>query len=266
MSSWRETIPPIATASIISMASPRDTATSSRRRWTGAATRRAALRMMSPEDAGLRKDIPVPTYYPNADSPERALAVPLDSNDTRDHIDIRLLRSPSYCVAGAADLPRLGVSSPKRPSSSGLIDPAPSYGGARGVVGPDGKFRICGSLHPGEYSLFLELTRTLADGRGRNGIRDRRRSGYRPRDRYTSGSLAYAHRARVVWGGRRSQARSRGGISHARAACAWTGISSLVGVSRSAASFRSSFSPLMTSSQVEDAAIRVNRSSARELT
>ncbi len=102
-----------------------------------------------PGDPAERKGIPIPTFYPGADSP--ALAVPLESNDTRDHIDIRLLRSPPYCVSGAADLPSLG--SPDGAHLT-LTDRPPSVGVTQTDLGPDGRFRIC-DLYPGDYSLAL---------------------------------------------------------------------------------------------------------------
>lgn len=114
-------------------------------------TRDAGPISTNPEDPALRKDIPVPTYYPSADSPERALAVPLESNDTRDHIDIRLLRSPSYCVSGTADLASLGLAGG---AHLALTDRPPSVGLTQADLGRDGRFRIC-DLYPGEYSLAL---------------------------------------------------------------------------------------------------------------
>ncbi len=117
-----------------------------------------------PEDPALRKDVLAPTYYPNADAPERAIPLQLDSNDTRDQIDIRLRRSPSYCVAGTADLRSLGVGAEDTVSFA-LSD-------QRGTLGPDAKFRIC-DLHPGEYSLSLTPQKSRPVGTASATIIDR---------------------------------------------------------------------------------------------
>ena len=113
-----------------------------------------------PEDPALRKDIPAPTYYPNADAPERAIPVLVESNDTLDHVDIRLLRSPSYCVQGAVDFRSLGIAANEAVSFN-LGDRPPSVGRTGGTLGPDGKFRIC-ELYPGDYSFSLSIQRGRA--------------------------------------------------------------------------------------------------------
>jgi hypothetical protein len=103
------------------------------------------------QDPAARKQIWAPTYYPNADSPERALAIPLESNDDRGKMDIRMLRSPSFCVSGEASLPGAAGSLHFR-----LSDRPPSDGDSTGELGPDGKFRIC-DLYPGAFRLFVNV-------------------------------------------------------------------------------------------------------------
>ena len=98
-------------------------------------------------DPKLREPILAQTYYPRADAPERAVVVPLTSNDTREHIDIEMARSASYCVEGSADLGNY-----EGQVQFAVGGRAPSFGAARGTLGQDRKFRVCG-LSPGEYSV-----------------------------------------------------------------------------------------------------------------
>lgn len=107
----------------------------------------------APQDPAQRKPILATTYFPSVDSPERAIVLNLGSNDTRAHTDIEMLRSPTYCVEGAA---QIGDNDAEAPFA--LRDQSPSVGTSRGVLGPGGKFRIC-DLYPGEYSLTLNTQR-----------------------------------------------------------------------------------------------------------
>ena len=111
------------------------------------------------EDPKLRKPVLAQTYYPRADAPERAVVVPLTSNDNREHIDIEMGRSAAYCVDGSAELKDYEV----------LVQftvggRAPAFGAARGTLGSDGKFRVCG-LAPGEYSVQLNSRNNGSLGR-----------------------------------------------------------------------------------------------------
>jgi len=112
----------------------------------------------APGDPKLRKRIPIPTYYGDADSAEGAQIVSLRSGERREGVDIRLLRSPSYCIegvleGGAASAPLIFWLDEQAPTSG------ESEGGLQvflvppgGATGPDGKIRIC-DLHPGDYRL-----------------------------------------------------------------------------------------------------------------
>jgi len=110
-----------------------------------------------PNDPKLRRPAPAPTYYPNSTRPEEGELITLRAGESRENIDIRMLRSPSYCVEGtlrAAGGPAdLSFWIHEEEMSFGL---GPS-GGVTGVppggkCGPDGKIRVCG-LHPGSYRL-----------------------------------------------------------------------------------------------------------------
>jgi hypothetical protein len=82
------------------------------------------------------------------------MAVTLRSGERREGVDIRVQRTPSFCVEGAAqtavaarlemveDQPSMGVS-----SGSGTY-----YTNPQATTGEDGKFRFCG-LHPGAYRI-----------------------------------------------------------------------------------------------------------------
>ncbi|HTP88628.1 MAG TPA: carboxypeptidase-like regulatory domain-containing protein [Bryobacteraceae bacterium] len=116
----------------------------------------------APADPKLRKRIAVPTYYPGTDSLEGAEIVRLRPGENREGVDIRLLRSASYCADGVLE----GPSGPAelhfwfeelRPSD-GVTDVGGMYiFPTQGATGSDGRFRLC-NLHPGEYRL------TASDG------------------------------------------------------------------------------------------------------
>jgi hypothetical protein len=205
-----------------------------------------------PEDPASRKDIPAPTYFPNADSPDRAIPVQLDSNDTRDHIDIRLLRSPSYCVEGAADLPSLGVGA-EDALRLGLSDRPPSVGMTGGtLLGPDGKFRIC-DLYPGEYSLSLSVQRGRMVARAAPVLvidRDVDRVTFTPEAR--SATLI----GRVVWEGDPLKLAQGGGFLTLEMPGPAPGTHFSPGIPISG-EFSIELSPSLMPSRVEDVAIRV---------
>jgi hypothetical protein len=111
----------------------------------------------APADPKLGKRIPVPTYYGDADSAEGAQIVSIRSGERREGVDIRMLRSPSYCIeglleGGSASSPLIFQIDEQAPTSG------ESGGGAvylvppGGATGPDGRIRVC-DLHPGDYRL-----------------------------------------------------------------------------------------------------------------
>jgi hypothetical protein len=130
------------------------------------AEKRAPLHAISdaPADPRLRKRVPVPTYYDGADSPEGGQVLVLRSGEQREGVDIRMLRSPSYCLEGVLE----GANGPRQMYFAiGERQPAFGMSGAGGTAGmppggrtgTDGKIRIC-DLHPGDY----ELTAFALDG------------------------------------------------------------------------------------------------------
>jgi hypothetical protein len=113
----------------------------------------------APDDPKLRKRVPVPTYYPDARTPEEAQAIVLRVGEHRENVDIRMWKARSYCIEGILDGPNgsadlsfeIAVQQPTSgPSGNGAFFTA-SPGGKSGR---DGKIRIC-DLHAGDYQLSV---------------------------------------------------------------------------------------------------------------
>jgi hypothetical protein len=122
----------------------------------------------APDDPKLRKRVPVPTYYPDAKTPEGAQAVVLRVGERRENVDIRILKTPSYCIEGLlggpngpADLNfQMTIQQPTSGASGSGAFYTVSPGGR---LGQDGRIRIC-DLHPGDYEL--SVMKWPASGRG----------------------------------------------------------------------------------------------------
>jgi protocatechuate 3,4-dioxygenase beta subunit len=109
------------------------------------------------------------TYYPDSTSVDGAQSIVLRAGETREGVDVRMARSPSYCMEGTLDAGGAATFFlvPKQFPTSGaggfvggisVSAPPPS-----GKTGPDGKIRVCG-LRPGEY----DLTATNSAGNSMN--------------------------------------------------------------------------------------------------
>ncbi|MFN3322533.1 MAG: collagen binding domain-containing protein [Bryobacteraceae bacterium] len=106
----------------------------------------------------LRRPVPVPTYYPGSETVEGAQWVILQESESREQVDLRMRRSPSYCIEGV-------LQAAGRPASLRfeIFARQPSRGNHRyggfmttepgGVTAPDGRLRLC-DLTPGEYQLM----------------------------------------------------------------------------------------------------------------
>ena len=111
----------------------------------------------APEDPKLRRPAMIPTYYPSGASPEGGTPLMVQPGEQREGVDIRTLRSPSYCLGAQVD-----VQGQPGELSFWIHQAEPSFGlgatgGSVGVpsggrVGPDGKIRVCG-LHRGDFRL-----------------------------------------------------------------------------------------------------------------
>jgi len=112
----------------------------------------------APLDPALRRPAVVPTFFPNSRDLEGGEPVVLRDGETREGVDIKVVRAPSFCMEGriAGGLgPRAYFSiSPVQPAS-GSAGTASYYHASPGaVVPPDGKVRIC-DLPPGDYEIAV---------------------------------------------------------------------------------------------------------------
>ena len=111
----------------------------------------------APLDPSLRLPAFVPTYYPNAGTVDAAEMITLKPGEVREGVDIRVLRSPSFCLdatleGGSGQLP---YSIAETQPSSGQSGNGGFYTGMPGgQTGKDGRIRVC-DLHPGEYELSI---------------------------------------------------------------------------------------------------------------
>jgi hypothetical protein len=127
----------------------------------------------APSDPELRAPVLAPTYYLGAKEIGAAVPLILGPGENRESIDIKMARSPSYCISGTV---RPGAGSRPVEFRISETQPASLFGLAvldimathrvsdnvirsgpagRGTAGPDGKVRICG-LHPGSYELSAD--------------------------------------------------------------------------------------------------------------
>ena len=113
----------------------------------------------APADVKLRRPAVLPTYYPNSRSFEGAETVILRDGEQREGVDIRLLRTPSFCVEGTmeggTDPSKLQFGIAETQPTSGTSGNGGFYNSSPGgKPGTDGKVRIC-DLHPGDHELTL---------------------------------------------------------------------------------------------------------------
>ena len=132
----------------------------------------------APADPRLRAPVLAPTYYPGATAIETAVPLVLGPGENRESVDIKMSRSPSYCIegtvrSGTGSSPvefRISESQPVGMMGLSLLDTQTSRraeviiragSSPHGTAGADGKIRIC-DLHPGSY----ELSSDSGDGFG----------------------------------------------------------------------------------------------------
>jgi hypothetical protein len=122
----------------------------------------------APADPKLRRPALTPTFYPNSRSVEGAQSLVLRSGEVRENVDIRLTKTPSFCLEGVVE---------GGTGSGGLrfeiAEAQPTSGSSgnggfymsqpNGRVGAEGKIRICG-LHPGDYELAALEYKTAGNG------------------------------------------------------------------------------------------------------
>jgi len=116
-----------------------------------------------PSDPEQRKPVVAPTYYPGTERPEGGLAVAIRPGERREHVDIRMVQTASFCAEGVVqpDIPDEPMRFELTSGSGG-----PVQGRVRTVTaavnflllpqgvltGPEGRFRVC-ELAPGTYRL-----------------------------------------------------------------------------------------------------------------
>lgn len=111
-----------------------------------------------PLDPKLRRQTYIPTYYPASAQIEAAAGVAVRSGEHLEGVDIRVSRSPSYCVQGT-----LSIDGGTGPLAFRIAPTEPSHGVAafmyqlNGTSGPDGKIRVC-DLSRGEYRITAYQT------------------------------------------------------------------------------------------------------------
>jgi hypothetical protein len=100
----------------------------------------------------------IPTYYPGVESVAGAQTITLRSGEQRENVDIRLRKSPSYCLEGV--VPGIGANAFRfsiveaSPHSGSSGSGGTYMGEPGGKMGPDGKLRIC-DLHPDSYRITI---------------------------------------------------------------------------------------------------------------
>lgn len=116
-------------------------------------------------DPQRRKPVVAPTYYPGTERAEGGLGVAIRPAEKREHVDIRMTTTASFCAEGVVppDVPGEPMWFELTAGSEG-----PVQGAIRTVssvanfsllpldvqMGPDGRFRIC-ELPPGNYRLSV---------------------------------------------------------------------------------------------------------------
>lgn len=110
-----------------------------------------------PEDPKMRRQVLVPTFYPNSRDMNGASVVTVTGGGHLEAINIKMSKAPAYCVDGVvtnAGVPgplsfELSAAEPHSGAgpNSGMYISAPS-----GKAGGDGRFRIC-DLPSGVYSI-----------------------------------------------------------------------------------------------------------------
>ena len=112
----------------------------------------------APLDPALRRPAVARTYYPSTPVLEGAEPIVLRDGETREGVDIKIARTPSFCVEGriaGAVGPRSYFSIGPVQPASGSVGTGASYHAVPGApVPPDGKVRIC-DLSPGEYEFVV---------------------------------------------------------------------------------------------------------------
>jgi hypothetical protein len=114
----------------------------------------------TPADPALRRTIRAATFYPSAMSGDASERLRFRSGEKRTDVNIRMVRTPSYCIQGTA-LPSTGlvpsvlIMDSEQPKSAVFNDYESFRQGQRFRLDASGRFRVCG-LSPGSYHAYVQ--------------------------------------------------------------------------------------------------------------
>ena len=115
----------------------------------------------APADPKLRKPAYAATFYPGTPNLEGAQTLTFRAGEHREGLDLRMIRTTSYCVegvlqgSGGPQELRFSIAD-RQPTSGSSGDGAVFIMSPGGKTGPDGKIRIC-NLYPGEYEITAHV-------------------------------------------------------------------------------------------------------------
>jgi protocatechuate 3,4-dioxygenase beta subunit len=164
----------------------------------------------APADLNMREPVLAPAYYPGVTAMEAAVPLILGPGENREHVDMKMPRSPSYCIEGTvrsatgSSPVEFGISEAQPVGMNGLslLDIQTSRGAEfvnrsgsspHGRAGADGKIRVC-DLHPGSYELS-------SDSRDGFGIRTATISDHDVGDVLVVAEPAVPVSGEIVWDG-----------------------------------------------------------------
>ncbi len=122
----------------------------------------------APADPRLRKRAVAPVFYPDSPNVEGGQAITLRSGEQRDGVDLRLRRTPSYCLEGVLEgnngPAALSFAIGDQQASNGRSGDGGFYSAQPGATtAADGKFRVC-QLYPGQYTFTARRFAPMGTG------------------------------------------------------------------------------------------------------
>ncbi len=116
--------------------------------------RKAPAMAEAPLDPGFRQPVDAETFYPQARSVRDAATVEIGPGEHRQGVDIRLVRTPSYCVESRLSAAGVPFTGKFRVIDTQLLHGPIGFASAvNGDSDVEGKLRVC-DVAPGDYELF----------------------------------------------------------------------------------------------------------------